>query len=235
MADPPTNNGPPIASELIRNGVALTVLVLAMIGLFWWVHRTGELRPERIVERIRSTEPYDDVVYFLGCGIGTVLCVPDTLFNIVGAILFGPFRGTFLCWLALGVGSIGSYFAARALGANLVDKILGENKGRFDQILHRHGFGGLVIIRMIPVLPFAGVSLACGLARVHLGRYLAATLIGSLPIIFLHQFLFYKFGEAFLDKGTVWIHLATQHFVLGSLVVGVLLTLLALAHRRRFI
>lgn len=49
------------------------------------------------------------------------------------------------------------------------------------QTLSRRSFWPVLTARLLPIMPFALVNVASGLARVAVAPYLAATLIGGLP------------------------------------------------------
>lgn len=133
--------------------------------------------------------------------VGTVALLPGTLLSFAGAVLFGPYEGTLYPWIGATIGATLAYLTARALGRDFVERLFGGRFAAFDQRIRKHGFAGLVIIRLLPVFPFNAVNFGCGLTGIRLRDYVLATAIGILPGTFVYQFLFAKFGRRILTEG----------------------------------
>lgn len=181
--------------------VVFALLSAAGIFLVWFAETGRHFSPESLIESIRATAPYDELVFILVCAVGIPLFLPDTAMNLVGAMVFGPFAGTFYAWIGVFVGATWGYWLARFLGRDFVERFLGARFNALDERFRDDGFRALLMIRLLPIMPFGVVSLAAGLTRIRTRDYLLATAIGILPVTFMHQFLFSQLGNSVLKNG----------------------------------
>lgn len=165
------------------------------------------------------------------------------VFAVPGAVVFTMFGGYLFGWLfgALG-GILGStiggvitvLIGSASLGASLQNAAL----PRFQKLAHgfRNGaFGYIVLLRLIPVVPYIAINVASGLFRVPLKTFIAATIIGIAPIAFCFGFIgsgldqgIEKQLQAFraceaLRPGECQIEFDLMHFLSPALTAGLLL------------
>ena len=94
----------------------------------------------------------------------------------------------------------------------------------YHQIGDRHGFLFVMLMRLIPILPWEVQNYAAGLTGISPLTFLLATGLGIIPGIFAHAFI----GSAVLDF-TSWQFLVT----LGLNVVMVLVPVIVIYFRNR--
>jgi uncharacterized membrane protein YdjX (TVP38/TMEM64 family) len=135
------------------------------------------------------------------------LLLPGTFLSFIGALLFGPYEGTLYTWIGATVGATLAFLAAKLLGRDFVDQLLGGKFAAFDKRIQENGFTGLLLIRLVPIFPFNGVNFGCGLTGIRLRDYVLATALGILPGTFVYQFLFAKLGEKLFTEGFRWADL----------------------------
>lgn len=83
-------------------------------------------------------------------------------------------------WVASGVLAYG---VARVAGRPVLLRVLGERRiVRTEAFLERAGAGGLLAVRLVPVIPFSLVCFVCGATRVPLGRFAWTTALGTMPL-----------------------------------------------------
>ncbi|MFO0947474.1 MAG: TVP38/TMEM64 family protein [Planctomycetota bacterium] len=181
--------------------IALAAISAFAIFLIWFEETGRHFSPSALIDWVRSTAPYDELVFILICAIGIPLFLPDTAMNLVGALVFGPFLGTFYAWIGVFLGATWGYWFARLLGREFIEGMLGPKFNSFDERFRENGFRALLMIRLLPIMPFGIVSLAAGLTRIRTRDYLLATAIGILPVTFMHQFLFSQIGKTVLKNG----------------------------------
>ena len=191
---------------LVRLGVLLA-LVLAAVWFTWFTETGRELRsPEgrtRFVELRDYVAGFPPlVVPFLYITIyvaGTVCLLPGTLLSFVGSRLFGLFEATLYTWIGATIGATLCFLLAKLLGRDFVDQLLGGRLQALDERLKRHGFTGLLILRLVPLFPFNGINFGSGLTGIRFVDYVLATAIGILPGTFVYQYLFAKLGDKVLS------------------------------------
>src|SRR5258708_18007817 len=159
------------------------------------------MSPEYVLESIERHGPVTaGLLYVAVYIVGTVALLPGTVLSFAGAVLFGAYEGTLYTWIGATVGATLAYLMARVLGRDFVERLFGGRFAAFDQRIREHGFTGLLIIRLLPPLPFNAINFRCGLTGIRLRDYVLATAIGIVPGTFVYQFLFAKFGRKILTE-----------------------------------
>lgn len=157
---------------------------------------------------------------------GAVTMLPVTLLILVTVVVFGPLHGAglALCGTLLGTGV--GYLAGRLLGPNAVRRFGGRRLNRVRHQLGKHGVVAMVVLRLMPIAPFALVNLVVGASRISLRDCLIGTALGMLPGIVVTACLVDRVAAAARDPGLVT-------FALLALVLLVPASLLLVLRRRR--
>ena len=152
----------------------------------------------------------------------TVALVPGTALTLVSGALFGPFYGTAYAVVGATIGATIAFVVGRVLGRDGVRGLLGSRAPRIESALDRTGFSAMLVLRLLPVVPFNGLNYAAGVTGILPGSYVAATVLGILP------------GTAAVASvGSSVTHPASPQF-LASLGAAILILAGSLAiHRRR--
>ena len=132
-------------------------------------------------------------------GLYLVLCpagIPATPLIFVGGAVFGVLWGGTLNFLGLYFGAILTFFLARHLGREFVERYGGSKLRKAEQLLQRHGFWAVVGIRFVP-LPFPLANAAAAVTGIRLPVFLVATATGLAPTIFLWTY----FADALAHLG----------------------------------
>ncbi len=110
---------------------------------------------------------------------------PIPAFLIAGAngVVFGIFFGTIISWIGAMVGATGTFYLARFLGANFVEKMEKNNSllKKVDEISKQNGMKIIFIGRLLPFISFDFLSYAAGLSSLSFKKFLIATGIGMIP------------------------------------------------------
>jgi uncharacterized membrane protein YdjX (TVP38/TMEM64 family) len=109
------------------------------------------------------------------------LGLPITPLTLAAGVVFGAALGAALSWTGAVLGAAGGYLLARRLGASAVRALAGERADRIEQVSDSTGFLTLLRLQLIPVLPLSALNVACGVARVPFGNYVAAAVVGVIP------------------------------------------------------
>jgi uncharacterized membrane protein YdjX (TVP38/TMEM64 family) len=101
-----------------------------------------------------------------------------------GGLLFGPILGTLLAISIAGITSLVPFLIARHLGrAWVAAKLKG---GRLDTYYQKanqgSGFAFVLLLRLVPVMPWELQNYVAGVTRVSIWTYLGATMLGSIPL-----------------------------------------------------
>lgn len=156
--------------------------------------------------------------------------------TVTGGVLFGPFLGAAAAAVAASLGATILFLAVRYALAPALAARAGVWMEKLREPLKRDGFNYLLVLRLVPIIPFWLVNLAPALVGMGLLPYVAATVIGVVPA----SVVFAGLGAGLSD-----VLAAGRHPDLGLLLSPhVLLPLLGLAllallpvlwrHRRMF-
>jgi uncharacterized membrane protein YdjX (TVP38/TMEM64 family) len=200
----------------------VALVVVAVVALVYGLRQSPLGRQLSSIDAARSfvgsLAPFDKPAFVVIYAVGA-LFLPGTLLSFVGAVLYGVWWGTALVWMGAILGSVTPYAVARIAGRSAVDGLIGGDStglDRFNDLLARRGFTGLLLVRFLPIFPYWLVNYGCGLIGVRFRDYVVATAIGILPGTFVYQYLFANLGEAMLERGLRWSDLGDP-VVLGPI------------------
>lgn len=108
--------------------------------------------------------------------------------SVMGGFLFGWLAGGALAVVCATIGAILIFLAARtSVGESLVRRA-GPRLTRFLAAFRRDAFAYLLIMRLLPVIPFWVNNLAPALVGARLSNFAAATFVGIIPVTFAFAF-----------------------------------------------
>lgn len=160
----------------------LLFTVVAIAAAVWLSPLRTHLTREEIratVESVRTT-PYAPILLIVMYAAGCVFAVPASIFIVAAGAIWGWLLGGTIALAGGMLGAAASFFTGRYFGA-----ALGDHPGRSRRLLDTHlrdrGFRTLLIVRLLPVLPFAALNYGAGAMRVHPGVFLLSTFLGLIP------------------------------------------------------
>lgn len=111
----------------------------------------------------------------------TLTPVPASLVGVAGGALFGLPVGLAMVFAGAMVGAVAGFGGARYLGRDTVLRFVGRRLLRLDDLVRRRGLVAVVAARLVPLVPFTTLNVACGLTAVSLRDYVLGTAVGILP------------------------------------------------------
>lgn len=167
----------------------LAAFVAAAGAIGFQLNQDGLLQPAHIREAVSGLGPWAPIGY-IGVGIAVVLlALPSWTTTVLAGYLFGPVWGTVFAVLAATTGAALAFLIARGIGREAVQARLGPRLRMFDESLASHGFLYILAIRLVPGVPFSGLSYGAGITRVGFLPYVLATFIGAIPMAALYSYL----------------------------------------------
>jgi len=123
---------------------------------------------------------------FIAAYFGIVgLSLPGaTVATLTGGFLFGMFPGTAYNVIGASLGAIAVFMAARAgFGADVAARVQsgGGAAARLQSALQKNEWSALLIMRLVPALPFFLANLIPAFVGARLDRYAITTFIGIIP------------------------------------------------------
>jgi uncharacterized membrane protein YdjX (TVP38/TMEM64 family) len=141
--------------------------------------------PQRLVTHgVPGRLPRDEalVAFTLAYGLCTTAFVPRPVLSVAAGALFGGQAGTVAAVVGTVIGSAIAFMLGRVLGQEALRPLLRTRwLTAADHQLSRYGFRTMLLIRLMPGLPFAGCNYAAAVSRMTWPAFLAATTIGVAP------------------------------------------------------
>ena len=110
-----------------------------------------------------------------------IIVAPGTAATISAALLFGFQTGLFISVVGASVGATIAFLISRAIGRDGAVALLGKRLQSVDRFIGEREFSSMLVLRVLPVVPFNMLNYAAGLTAISFSRYVAATVLGILP------------------------------------------------------
>ncbi len=173
------------SSRLRRKLLLLALSLLALIGLAlaWsWTPMRNWLDVDVVVGALQHFgRSFGPVAAVAGFALALTLAVPLVFLTLVTLAAFGPWLG-FSCALSGALlGAAASYGIGGLLGREVVRQLAGPRVNALSERLAENGLLAVIIVRMVPVAPFAVVNMVAGASHIRLHHLLLGTAIGMTP------------------------------------------------------
>ncbi|MDB5102007.1 MAG: hypothetical protein JWM80_6428 [Cyanobacteria bacterium RYN_339] len=178
---------------MLRSTPVRLLIAVALIGLAaYGLHALGlsaQLDRAVLARLIAPLGPWGPLAFGAVFALWVFVALPSAAMNLAGGALFGLALGFVVNWLGCALGACLGFFMARNLGREAIAHRLTGRLQDVDQLLGRHGFTTLLLIRLSSIFPFGALSYAAGISAIRARDFVAATLIGMLPSSLLWTYL----------------------------------------------
>ena len=162
---------------LVKAG-ALALVLLGAIGVAL-ILGTPDIAALR--SRVDAAGVWGPAVFFaLYVGLA-LIPYPKALLTAAGGALFGLWAGAALSLAAALVGAVISFGVGRLLGREAVDRLIHGRLARVDALLADHGLSAVLIVRLVPLVPFIAINYASGLSGIRFRHYVLGSALGMVP------------------------------------------------------
>lgn len=151
------------------------------------------ITPQDLQIRLSDYGLWAPLVYI---GLWVVLPVfffPVAVLALAGGLLFGLLWGSVYTFLGAVINCGVMFVMARSFGRKEVEKLIRHRlsaqwRDRLEAAGGKQGFVLLIILRLIPAVPYNLINYAFGLTNMTFGAYLLASAIGIIPgtLAFIH-------------------------------------------------
>ena len=178
--------------------------------------------------RLAELGPWAPAGYILLFTLLPAVFFPVAVLAMAGGLLFGLVRGSLYTFLGAMLNCALMFLLSRRLGRARVEGYIRQKlpapwQARLRRAGGRQGFWLLVLLRLIPAVPYNLINYAFGLTGMGLPRYLLASAIGIIP----GTLAFINIGDKALDP-------ASPAFWAAVGLLALLLAVTALLGRRLF-
>ncbi|WP_053366865.1 TVP38/TMEM64 family protein [Bacillus sp. FJAT-27245] len=144
--------------------------------------------------------------------------VPYSLASGIVGSVFGVGFGILISVAGITLGTLLMFFLARSgfqsLAQSWIKKYPRINE--YEQFFEKNAFMGILVSRLIPVIPSPILTIVCGISRVYILPFIIATLLGKLPSIIIFTFA----GSLFESSKILSFAIYSFYFFIITLLVA---------------
>ncbi len=187
----------PLSSPRLRwRLMLLAIALLAVLGLAiaWTATPLRHwLDVDWLVSELqRFGQSFGPVAATLGFALAMTLAVPLTLLTPVALIAFGPWAGLGCAMVGALLGAAASYGIGAFLGHEVLVRLAGPRINMLSQRMATRGLVAVILVRLVPVAPFAVINMVAGASHIRLRDLVLGTAIGMTPgtlamVVFIDQ------------------------------------------------
>ena len=176
------------------------------------------LPPERIRETLAALGGWAPWVYMAMFAVLPAFFFPVAVLALAGGLCFGLWQGALYTFIGAVVNCSVMFWTARYLGRRQVEGLIEKRldpkwQARLAKLEGREGFVLLIVLRLIPAVPYNLINYSFGLTGMGYPAYILGSALGIIPGTF-----------AFINIGDKAVDLASPQFWTA---IGLLLALLA--------
>lgn len=204
-----------------KKTAVLLVLLIALAALTWKL--STWLTPQQLQQALQQTGGWAPVLY-----IGLFILLPTFFFPVAvlalaGGLLFGLWWGSVYTFIGAVLNCALMFLLARYVGRSQVQRLVEQKlspqwQRRLQMADGKEGFLLLIILRLIPAVPYNLINYTFGLTGISFSSYLLASAIGIIP----GTFAFINIGDKTLQAGSPSFWIAIGLLVLLLAVTGLL-------------
>jgi SNARE-like domain protein len=156
------------------------------------------------------------MIYVLCFAILPIFLFPVPVLAVVAGTAFGLFAGSLYTIIGAMINSVLMFYIARFLGFRTVSAFTQNSKSKILKTLGEPGgkFSLILILRLMPLVPYNALNYACGVMNVSLRDYVVATFVGIVPA----TFIMVNLGEKALD-------MRSNGFIIACVLMAALVVL----------
>jgi uncharacterized membrane protein YdjX (TVP38/TMEM64 family) len=161
------------------------------------------------------------LILFALIQIHAVVLFPSEVINATAGLVYGfavAFPLLMAFWL---VSLLLAYWLGAHAGRAVAVRLAGDTRvATAERMLERGGATTLLIVRLIPLIPYSPVGYAAGAAKVPLWRYTWTSFVGVLPVTVAVTYIGHSLGTPSLTDPLLWAALAVLVALAGVTIVA---------------
>lgn len=129
---------------------------------------------------------YAPLMFILLFTLAPLIFFPDGILALAGGLIFGFAWGSFYIVLGALCGGTLSFYLARLYGNKMREKLAHEKLINFQKSVKKHGFIMILLLRLVPLVPFNIISYSAGFSTIRYRDFFFATLLGMSPGVLVY-------------------------------------------------
>jgi len=140
------------------------------------------LTPDQFEEWIENYPAWAPLIAIAFAIFVSMTPLPMETIAIVNGMWFGPVLGGFLTWLGALIAAMLAFCIAKLVGFPLVSRLLPQAAfQRMKEAVDDHAPSTLVMVRMIPLIPFTVINYGAGVTTVSWRTFFWTSAVGMIP------------------------------------------------------
>ena len=215
-----------MSRRMVFRVVVLVLLATVVVGVY-----LSPLREQLTRENVREFVAhlrgvwYGPLIFIGAFLVACVLALPASVFVVAAGFIWGWFFGAVYSLIGGVLGALASFYVGRFVGGGVLEKFGRIGRAVARQVDHA-SFRTLVALRFIPGIPFAALNYGAGVTGVRTRDFIASTLIGVIPSMFVFAYCADALFNGSMGEGDVVIRLG----IVCALMLAI--TLLPLAVKK---
>jgi uncharacterized membrane protein YdjX (TVP38/TMEM64 family) len=165
--------------------------------------------------------------------LAVAVSVPGAIwFTIIGGFLFGVVAGTAYAVVAATLGACAVFLAARYLVGDILRAKAGPGIRKMEAGFREHALSYLLVLRLIPIVPFWLVNLVPAFVGVPLRTFFVGTALGIIPGTLVYTCVGNGLGVVIDQGGTPDLGIIFEPEILAPILGLALLALSPVLYRR---
>jgi uncharacterized membrane protein YdjX (TVP38/TMEM64 family) len=145
-----------------------------------------------------------------------VVLFPAEITNMVAGFTYGVPLGILICGTGWFLSGLGTYALGVIAGRPVIERLAGRGRVEgAERMMERGGWPFLLVVRLLPFVPFSLVGYLAGATRVPLLRFAWTTGVGALPLIALAVVLGSRLEHFSITDPLVWGSIAGFALLIG--------------------
>jgi len=216
----------PLLKRFGPAALVLAAIVVAFASGITHHLSVHELRERReLIMAADHTHPVLSVLAYVGLyTVVIALSLPAALpMTVAGGLFFGPWIGGLAAAIGCTLGGVIVYLVCRTAAGDVL---------QIEDGVRRDAFFYIMMLRLLPIMPFGLTTLALGFLEIPIVTFVAATFIGIVPLSFIYARLGWGLNAAFANHQRLNLHSLVQPPILIALGALALLSLSPIIIRR---
>jgi uncharacterized membrane protein YdjX (TVP38/TMEM64 family) len=186
-----------ITSNRATRLLVFSLIVLGAVAVYLFREQLDVAALQLWVDNNPMTAPLLFIILYVAL---TTLLFSSAVLSLTGGILFGPLWGSLINQLAATLSAAATFMIARYLSADWLERRLGGELRELKHGVERRGWRFVLVLRIVPGLPFSLLNYALGLTRIRLLHFVSVTSLCILPRVIFFSYAGYTGRRAAVGK-----------------------------------
>lgn len=204
-----------------RRSLILGLLALAIALCAWLVLGARIVPAEEITEWfVRSgSRPWAIPAFLLAYVVFNLLLIPPGFLSAAAALMWGWKVGGLIELAVATLAAFPPYLLSKGATTDWLAKRFGPGFTAFQHRLEKEGFVSLLIVRLLPIIPYSIVNYAAGAASIRTSHYTLATLMGMIPSIFIFTYFVDAIRQGLASPQDAFLRMLAAGVLLSGFVL----------------